>query len=236
MMQIPDGYIEVERIYAAVMAGKIRSLAVTSSQPQEGVSTVIRALARRNLNAGRSTLLVDLNLHSPHLSQALDLPKQAKPTTGLAEPHMLTTQEEVNMAVITAPARRELIMQLREPGVLESHIREWLKSFDTVLLDTSPIGLHNSGNLPGEYAASACDACILTVLAGVTPRASIKSTIDKLNQAQALLLGTVVNDRYNPGLKQELLREADKLSRYFPAIAARLKRWLNKSHLLSLEL
>ncbi|WDD96836.1 hypothetical protein [Thalassomonas actiniarum] len=235
-MMIPDGYIEIERIYAAMMAGNVRSLAVTASQPQEGVSTVIRALARRNLNAGRSTLLVDLNLHSPHLSNALALPSSSTPEQGLSKPHMLSLHKEIKMAVITAPARREVIMQLREPGMLANHIQGWLKNYDTVLLDTSPIGLHNSGNLPGEYAASACDACILTVLAGVTSQASIKSTIEKLNKAQALLLGTVINDRYNPGLKQELLREADKLSRYFPGFANRVKNWLNKSHLLSLEL
>ncbi|WDE03003.1 protein SypD [Thalassomonas viridans] len=235
-MQIPDSYIEIERIYAAMMAGKIRSLAVTSSQPQEGVSSLVSALARRNLSAGRSTLLVDLNLHSPNLSSTLGLEQQTEAPSGLAAPRMLCLREKAKIAVITAPARREIILQLREPGRLETHIRQWLKSFDTILLDTSPIGLNNSGNLPGEYAASACDACILTVLAGVTPKASIKNSLDKLDKARALLLGTVFNDQYNPGLKQELLREANALARRFPKIAARLKIWLNQSNLLSLEL
>jgi len=177
-----------------------------------------------------------LNLHNPRLSTGPGITQKAGTTTALPARQQLVEGKEGQLGIITAPARRELIMQLREPGVLEKQIKDWLKNYDSVILDTSPIGLNNSGNLPGEYAAGACDACILTVLAGITPQASIKSSLDKLSQAQALLLGTVFNDQYNPELKQELLREADKLSRYFPALAARLKRWLNKSHLLSLEL
>lgn len=239
MMQIPDHYIEIERIYAALIAGNIRSVAITSSQPLEGTSTLVRALARRSLIGGRSTLLVDLNLHSPHLGASLGLKQNStlEPLSEqLSEPCMLSGQNKTRFAVINAPARRKVIMKLREPGILETHIRQWLTAFDVVILDTSPIGLNNSGNLPGEYAASACDACILMVLAGKTTEASVKNTLEKLKMTQALLLGTVFNDQFNPGLKQELLREVERITPYFPKLAIRLRHWLNNSNLLSLEL
>ena len=234
-MFIPDHYIELERIYLATLANKVRSLAVTATRPGEGSSTLVRALARRNTIAGRSTLLVDLNLHSPHLSQALGAEVTTKSPDQLSTPYTLTTNTDTKVALVVGPTQRKLIMKLREPGILEEQITSWLTEFDSVIIDTSPVSLNNGGNLPGEFAASACDGTILTILAGQTTETCLKNTLEKLNKAGGLLTGTVLNDQFNPGLKDELLREIKKINRYFPKVARLLRRWLDKSYLLSLE-
>jgi len=41
-----------------------RSIAISSANSGEGVSSIAQALVQRNLLAGHSTLLVDLNLHA----------------------------------------------------------------------------------------------------------------------------------------------------------------------------
>lgn len=64
-MSIPIQYLELESLYAATVARGIRSLAVTSSEGGEGVSSICDALARRSEADGLRTLLVDLNLYHP---------------------------------------------------------------------------------------------------------------------------------------------------------------------------
>ncbi len=236
MMQIPDDYIELERIYAATLARDVRSLAVVSTCPCEGVSTVIKALARRNLIAGHSTLLVDLNLHSPNLGTLFNLEALPARTAQLSSPHSLALSEiDTKLALVTGPADRRSIVTLREPGSLEKHIENWLNDYDSVLIDTSPISLNNSGNLPGERAAGACDGAILTVLAGQTTETAITNTVDKLKLANALLLGCVINDQFNPTLKSELLREVKRIDRFLPKLAAKFRSWIYKNYLLNLE-
>ncbi|MGN4982002.1 hypothetical protein ACTFBY_11420 [Aeromonas dhakensis] len=64
-MSIPIQYLELESLYASTLARGIRSLAVTSAEGGEGVSTICEALARRAEADGLKTLLVDLNLYHP---------------------------------------------------------------------------------------------------------------------------------------------------------------------------
>ena len=57
----------------------------------------------------------------------------------------------------------------------------------------------------------------------------------RLRRAGAKLLGTVINDRFNPSLAQELLRETFRFDRYLPALSARLRSAIRRSRLLNLD-
>ena len=234
-MLIPFQNIELERVYTQTLAGKVRSLAITSANAGEGVTTLATALAHRNLMAGRSTLLVDLNLWNPSLNGVLDLDTAIEEKGLLPSPRLISSGSQSDALIgITAPTKRDAVLKLREPGVLEQCIEEWHKDYDTVIIDTSPINRVNARNIPAERVAAACDAAILSVLAGMTSETMVSSAVKKLNEAGALLLGSVINDRFNPSLKDELLREIRRISRLRP-----LARWLSNKvqgmRLLSLE-
>ena len=61
MIQIPIQYEEMDALFAATIGAGHRSIAITSSQHDEGVSMLSYALARRIAASGRRSLLVDLN-------------------------------------------------------------------------------------------------------------------------------------------------------------------------------
>jgi len=104
-----------------------------------------------------------------------------------------------------------------------------------VIIDTSPINRVNANNIPTERIAAACDGCLVVVMAGSTTEAMIVSAINKLTTASVRVLGCIFNDRDNPTLKNELLRETKRLRPRFDKLANRLDDWLRKNHLLSLE-
>jgi len=237
MINIPEDYVELEQIYCATLAADIKSLAVVSTTPGEGVSSIIVALAKRNVLAGRKTLVVDLNIYNPALSALTRSSHQPCSSKTLSPPTPLAlSQIHNNIAVVTVPRKRALVLALREPGVLQSHITQWLKDYDNVLFDTSPMSLTNGANLPPEYIASACDGAILSVLATKTTNTALLNTITKLNQAKALLVGIVINDQFNPSLKEELLREVGRIEKYLPTIAGKLNYWIKHSKILALAL
>lgn len=236
-MLIPPQNMEIEQIYSQLLNGGKQSIAISSANTGEGATSIALALAQRNLLAGNSTLLVDLNLHHPSLNNLLDLSVSSSSETLLEPPQLITTyNQSIALTGITAPHRRDLIMKLRKPGVLEQCISEWHKNFDTVIIDTSPINRVNANNIPPERIAAACDGSLLVVLAGHTTEAMITSAVNKLNSAGAKLLGCVFNDRDNPPLKIELLREINRLENRFGSIAPRLKNWIHQNHLLSMEI
>ncbi|PKF62495.1 protein SypD [Psychromonas sp. psych-6C06] len=245
-MNIPYHNMEIEQIYTQLLSNPRASIAICAAEQGEGVTSLAFALAQRNLLAGHSTLLVDLNLYRPSIKSLLTF--QADPTTFAGQTNKHSKRSllglpqlvcsEQNSAVLNgviAPNKRQHIMKLRQPGVLEQCIEEWLEEYDTVIIDTSPLNRINAQNIPPERIAAACDGAILCVLAGRTPEAAIDNAMVKLNSTQAQLLGCVFNDRDNPTLKQELLREVDRIKPMLNFISRPLRNMINKSRLLALE-
>ncbi|WP_022941042.1 tyrosine-protein kinase family protein [Psychromonas hadalis] len=249
-MNIPYQNIEIEQIFYQAFAPGHRAIAICAAESGEGVTSLVLALAQRQLLAGNSVLVVDLNLYHPTLVPLLAIEdtlathnNKQKITmdrryNGLFVPPALTINDKnpVVLTGITAPNKRESVMKLRKEGVLELFIEQWLTQYDSVIIDTSPLNRMNANNIPAERVAAACDAVILMVLAGKTPVASISNAITKLNNAQAHFIGSVINDRDNPSLKDELLREIDRvfsrcnwLHKYFSGL-------INKNRLLTLEI
>ena len=140
-MNIPPLNLEVERIYFQVIRNDYKTLAFASTESREGVTSLATAIAQRSLLAGKSTLVVDLNLYHPSLeSQGM--------TTVQSERGLLPNPELVGVAGehayftgIIAPSKRETIMELRRQGSLEAYLEDWLKDYDFVFFNLSPMRL-----------------------------------------------------------------------------------------------
>ena len=214
-----------------MMIEGVRSVAITSANPGEGVTSVAVALAQRHLLAGRSTLLVDLDLHSPSFSRLLELnvPRVSGP---LDAPQLIgVTGKSATLTGITAPKRPEAIIKLRNKSVLEQSIALWLQSFDSVIFDTSPVNCSTAHSIPPERVAAACDGSLLVVLAGQTTETMVVTAVNRLKANEARVLGCLFNDRDNPSLQSELLR----IARYTWPFRGWLSRKIQRSRLLSLE-
>lgn len=241
-MKIPYQNMEIEQIYSQLLHNPRASIAVCSAQQGEGVTSVVCALAERNLLAGYSTLVVDLNLYRPALKSLMEVHTPSDNT--LVDSHkncfnaiqlLSPPHSDVVFNGITAPSKREHTMHLRQTGVLESYIEHWLTLFDTVLIDTSPINRINAQNIPPERVAAACDGALLVVLAGQTTEPEISHAVNKLQTAQAQIIGSVFNDRDNPTLKSELLRESQRLPKFMGVLKDRIGKLITRNQLLSLE-
>lgn len=230
-------HIEIERIYAATLGSGIRSLAVTSANSGEGVSSVAMALAQRHLIAGHATLLVDLNLFRPSLVSAFEEPLEAPNDRLFQLPQLVAPEsQQVTLMGIPAPSRKDAILGLRRTGALKKSIEQWLESFDAVIIDTSPLNRVNQNNIPAETVIEACGNAILVVLSGVTTNTMVQSALDKVSATGGLCVGLVLNDQFNPSLRKELIRKLTLLDRFWPSLAKGLKGWLHKKQLLSLEI
>ena len=241
MKAIPYHNIEIEQIYSQVFHPPGRAIALCAANAGEGVTSVALALAERNLLAGRKTLIVDLNLYQPTLSKVTNIvllpTPSASRSTILAAPQLISLPDNCRvMTGIPAPEDRNQILKLRQPGTLEHCINSWLQSYDDVIIDTSPLNRVNAGNIPAERVAAACDGAVMVVLANHTNEAMLNSAIDKLGCADAKLLGCVFNDRDNPALTDEIIREAQRLPRWLRRLCRPLITWLSNHPLLTQEM
>lgn len=236
MHRLPVAYLELEAIYARTLGQGMRSLAVCAANSGEGVSMLAEALARRTQAGGHRVLLVEMNLYQPTMANQFGLERQAwLPALHADQPSQLPViNEEQGFGVLPASLAQEASLRLREPNVLEGSLREWLGRYDHVIFDTSPLNATNQNNIPAERIAAACDGCVMLVLAGVTSQTAVMQAKRRLDAAGARLAGAVFNDRQNPSLATEMVRESDRLARLLPRVSAWLKRKVSSSPLLNL--
>ncbi|TAM79850.1 MAG: polysaccharide biosynthesis tyrosine autokinase [Acidobacteria bacterium] len=170
----------------------MRALAVISSRPEEGKTTIAMALAMSMAALGRRTVLVDGDLRRPQVHRILDIPNRL----GLSS--ILQDQAKVQEAVVPGQIDR---LSILPAGPLSANAREHiaarigeviedLKSqFDIVVIDTPPM----LGFADGLNVASVADASLLVVRAGRTSRDYVQQVIDQLRQVRAQLAGIVLN-------------------------------------------
>ncbi|HEV2246348.1 MAG TPA: polysaccharide biosynthesis tyrosine autokinase [Terriglobia bacterium] len=170
----------------------MRALAVISSRPEEGKTTLAMTLAMSMAALGRRTVLVDGDLRRPQIHRIFDISNRL----GLSS--ILQDHAKLDEAVVPGRIDR---LSILPAGPLSTNAREHiaarigevieeLKSqFEIVVIDTPPM----LGFADGLNVASVADASLLVVRAGRTSRDCVQMVIDQLRQVRAQLAGIVLN-------------------------------------------
>jgi len=237
-VELPEHYAELERVYSRTIGSGLRSLAVTAAESGEGVTTLVVALAKRNRHSGRPTLVVDLNLHRPALHQRFGLsfiPAVAVGARGMDALPQVDLGDQ--LFVIPASANRDEALLLRDATLFKKYLDAWSSQHHegVVLFDTTPVNGGNKGNIPAERVCKGCAGSILVVLAGKTPASAVRAALDRLKAEGVTPIGTVLNDRHNASLAEELRRESHHFDRFLPGFTQRLRGRIRASQLLNLE-
>lgn len=171
----------------------IRSIAVTSSVPNEGKSTVTIALAMAVGAAGHSCLLVETDMRRRSLANTLGV----HPRYGIGA----LLKGETGVAGAVVPTDLDGVFFLdAEPGIpapegiLGSHRFEELmvelaRGYDYVIYDTPPLGAFPDA----AVIAGKADGTVLVMRENYTDRAEAVRSMEALKMVNAHVLGTVMN-------------------------------------------
>jgi len=173
----------------------LKTLVITSAGVGEGKSTTLANLAVVSAQAGRRVILVDADLRRPTLHQILGASNEA----GL-------TSMVVDEARLTAPPLQETGIQglsLLSSGPLPPNPAELLGSrrmaeviaalaeeADQVFFDTPPIVAVTDA----AVLATRVDGVLLVIGAGKTRREYARMAVQRLEQINARLVGTVLTN------------------------------------------
>ena len=167
--------------------GKV--LMVTSSNPNEGKTTLALSIARSASMAGQSVLLVDCDLRKPSVHRHLGV----EPASGLQEllqskepdyatslPQMIV-QDPLSSASVIVGSRRSSIPtdQLLANATFHRLLNAARRSFDVVVLDTPPVG----PVVDPLYICQQSDAIAFVVKWASTSQSDVKKNIASLEDA-----------------------------------------------------
>ncbi|KIT24568.1 chromosome partitioning ATPase [Vibrio parahaemolyticus VP766] len=222
-MTIPATHAEIEQIYLQSEQKGHRSICVVGCKSEEGVTSIASSLAERLILAGYSTLYVDLNLFKPAYHTVHEFDDDAN--VG----HLITREDAHQTLVgLPAPSLASTKLAYRDPTALRKNIETWLSQYDRIVIDTSPLLSVNKSNIPPQVIAGVCDATLLVAHYGSTTTTQLEQAKKLLEASDANLIvdsanliGSVLNMKHTPSLKDELIRQVEKL-RFLP------KKWKDK--------
>lgn len=171
----------------------VRSVAVTSSIPNEGKSFVSVNLAQAIATSGKTVLLVECDMRRRSLSNYLNI----HPAHGLYS--VLSGQQKLSEAVSATRQRGMYFLDAEPhipnpPDLLSSHhfaelMDRVLDSFDYVVFDTPPVATF----VDAAVLSARADATLLVVRENFTHRTEVQNAYDQLQKAGANIAGVVMN-------------------------------------------
>jgi capsular exopolysaccharide synthesis family protein len=171
----------------------IKTLVVTSAGVGEGKSTTLANLAVVSAQAGRRVVLVDADLRRPTLHQIFGLDNAVGLTTvmmdesGLSSPPL---KEIGGLSVLTSGPLPPNPAELMGSRRMEEVIISLVEGADQVFFDTPPVVAVTDA----AVLATKVDGVLLVVSAGRTRREYARTAVQRLEQINARLVGTVLTN------------------------------------------
>ena len=172
----------------------IKTIAVTSSIPGEGKSTIAMKLARSFAEAGKFTVLVDCDIRRSMVMDKFQIDGEIKGLSeylcGMADyEHILQRTNQASFYMVFTgrhvPNPSELLSGYRFTELVK-RLRD---DFEVVILDTSPV----SSVIDGAIVASRCDGAVLVVASEEISRKIVQRVKWQLQKSGVHILGVVLN-------------------------------------------
>lgn len=179
----------------------LRTLLVTSTNPDEGKSTTLSNLAITMAQANKSVVLVDCDLHRPSLHELFGLRNTQGLTSlileGALESFPFQESGVANLRLLTSgplPPNPAALLGSNRMGEIIEQLRV---QADYVLFDSPPI----IAVTDAAVLASKVDGALLVIMAGRTKRDLAQKAKALLERVNANLIGVVLNNvRYDTSL------------------------------------
>jgi capsular exopolysaccharide synthesis family protein len=171
---------------------QLKVIVVTSSVPKEGKSTVSTNVAVALAQLGSRVLLIDADLHHPQQHHIWDLTNEvglSEVIVGQADLKKAVKEVIPNLDVLPAGVIPPNSLALLGSKRMNSLIEDFSKTYDLVIVDTSPLLLVADALTLSKMS----DGILLVARPGVTDSASAKAAKEALDQSSQNVLGLVIN-------------------------------------------
>ena len=172
----------------------IKVIAMTSSVPNEGKSSVSLSLSRTLAESGKKILMVDADLRKSVMAARYHIQGIDK---GLS--HYLTGQAEVEDIIYETEVERLCITvagplspdptSILDSEQFEQFIENVRDMFDYVIIDAPPLGVVIDAVIIGKYT----DGAVIVIEQGVIKRKIVQDVIKQLKRGEVRIFGAVLN-------------------------------------------
>ncbi|KXI23020.1 P-loop NTPase family protein [Photobacterium sanguinicancri] len=219
---------EFDQLFQQIHQRQCRIITFAGASSGCGTSTQAYWLAQRLSADQPKTLLIDLDLagsgqgypKADWSCQAADFSK-----------HIRVLSEELDL--LPQPQSQQTILELRQPQILAAAVKQWLDDYQYIICDVGNINTANWRNLAIASISHASNGTILCIAAGKTTESEVLASVQRLEQGNVDLIGTLINDQINPTLAEEIRRVMENKAKWLPKIMKQqIRNYLQTNPLL----
>ncbi|MBP1745380.1 MAG: putative exopolysaccharide biosynthesis protein, partial [Firmicutes bacterium] len=172
---------------------KVQVIAVTSSGPGEGKSTIAANLAVVTAQAGKKTLLIDCDQRKPRQHKVFGLSNEYGLSNLLAEEASFAAVVQKsgvdNLLLLTSGTKPPNPSELLASSKMKNFIHSLRGQLDFIIIDTPPLLMVTDAQLLSNYI----DGYILTIASGEADREAAAKAKELLDNVNGKILGAVLN-------------------------------------------
>ena len=171
-------------------------ISITSVSAEEGKSVTAFNLAIASAQAGKRTLLLELDLRSPSNADAMqvesDPAASSEPLNYYAERNeaIRLVPGVANLYVVPSPGPLRQVVAILESDELRKLIEDARGRFDLIIIDTPSLSKCNDALIIEPLT----DGMVLVTRPGITRGSMLAETVDQFTETDISLLGAVIND------------------------------------------
>lgn len=169
----------------------IKTILVTSSEMNEGKTTVISSLAKCFSELeGKKILLIDCDLRRPSIHREFNLDNEKglidAITDGSFKEHIKTVD---NLDILTTGKKTKKPAELLESDLMKSFIEEVKEYYDYIFIDSPPVSRVNDACIIAKYI----DGTIIISSSNEVSIDLAKLTKKRLSKVNANFIGVILN-------------------------------------------
>lgn len=171
---------------------KAKTIAITSSLPAEGKSTITGNLALCLSEGGSKVLIIDCDLRKPTIHKRFQCSNEIGLTDALINHDLLEKAIYVyspRLSVLTTGTIPPNPAEILGSRTFERFLKEISTNFDYVLLDTPPVLAVTDGRL----VAAKTDGTVVVVRYGKTKVKQVNRAYEELKIVKANIIGSILN-------------------------------------------
>jgi capsular exopolysaccharide synthesis family protein len=176
------------------MRDSVKTLAITSTSPQEGKTVVASNLAVVLAQAGRRVLLVDADMRRPKIHDVFSLPQQPGLSGILIHPQAnlsdVVHRDGVSgLEILTAGSTPPNPAELLAMPAFRDLLDRLIPAYDHIIIDCPPVMAVTDASL----VANEVSGVVFVIGSEATTRAAARTALDELRESRDNVLGAVLN-------------------------------------------
>lgn len=177
----------------ASVDNEIKTIAVTSTQPREGKSSMTMLLASAFAEEGKYVLIVDMDFRNPTLGRLLktrnpkDLMDYLSGRSSMEE--IVSASPVPNVAYIDSSHSSALLTRAIQSERFDRFLMSARKNYDIVIFDTPPVGFFVDAAVIGPKT----DGVVMVLASNQVEAGNAQEAVEQLQKSGSRILGVILN-------------------------------------------